>query len=280
MKLEFIDIKQDGIFRLSDYTCPVEQEKMNAENIFRIAWVKEGVAEFLVDQLPVSVPANHMVFFTPHNQVEVVSGTHKLIALSFNREFYCIRDHDHEVSCHGFLFYGSSEVPVVELTMEEAESFDRLYKVFLEEFEYKDNIQGEMLRMLLKRLLIKSSRLNQKLLVNPEMPNNQLDVIRKFNVLVEMHFREKHKVKDYADLLFKSPKTLSNLFAQYNNETPLQVINQRILLEAKRLLFSTSKTIEEIAYELGYSDAPHFSKFFKKHVGLSPVAYKKETVSA
>jgi len=278
MKLEFIDIKEDGIFRLSDYTCPIEQATMNAERIYRIAWVKEGTAEFLVDQLPVSVPQGHMVFFTPHNKVEVLSDSHKLIALSFNREFYCIRDHDQEVSCHGFLFYGSSEVPVVELSAKESESFDRLYKVFLEEFEYKDNIQGEMLRMLLKRLLIKSSRLTRNLLVNPEMSNSQLDVVRKFNVLVEMHFREKHKVKDYADLLFKSPKTLSNLFAQYNNDTPLQVINKRIVLEAKRLLNNTDKTVEEIAYDLGYADAPHFSKFFKNHVGLSPISYKKEAV--
>lgn len=275
MKLYFDDDKENGLFQLSDFTCPQENIRMNKEGLYRIIWVQNEKVDFLVDTVPVEVKQNQLVFFTPHNDVDILSETHKMVSISFNREFYCIDHHDNEVSCYGYLFYGSSTVPVITMDEKEVRSVGMLFEVFKEEFEYKDHIQGEMLRMLLKRLLIKSSRLTKGLLVNPEIENSQLDIIRKFNVLVEMNFKEKHQVKDYADLLFKSPKTLSNLFAQYNDKSPLQVINERVALEAKRQLSHTDKTIDELSYALGYSDAAHFSKFFKKQVGVSPNGFRK-----
>lgn len=275
MVLNFDKEKENGKFQLSDFTCPDQNKKMNTENLYRIVWVQNDSVTFIVDTVPVEVKKNQMIFFTPHNMIEVKPDNHKLISFSFNREFYCINHHDHEVSCYGHLFYGSSEAPIITLCEKDQVSFNRLMEVFQEEFEYKDHIQGEMLQMLLKRMLIKSSRLIKDVMENPEMPQTQLDIIRQFNVYVEMHFKEKHQVKDYADLLFKSPKTLSNLFKQYNNQSPLKVINERIALEGKRQLAHTNKTIEEIAFELGYSDAAHFSKFFKKQVGVSPNGFKK-----
>lgn len=274
MVLKFEESKGEGSFQLSDFTCSDQNDKMNTENLFRIVWVLEEPASFIVDTVPVTVEKNQMIFFTPHNLVEVTSTNHKLISFSFNREFYCIEDHDHEVSCHGDLFYGSSRTPIITLCKKDQLSFNRLMEVFHEEFDYKDHIQGQMLQMLLKRMLIKCSRLIKEVMEDPKMPQTSLDLIRQFNVYVQIHFREKHQVQDYADLLFKSPKTLSNLFKKYNDKTPLQVINERLALEGKRLLNYTNKTVEEIAFELGYSDAAHFSKFFKKHAGSSPVTFR------
>jgi len=280
MRLYFEDTKENGLFQLSDFTCPTENIKMNTDSLYRIVWVQEDSCTFIVDTVPVEVKKNQLIFFTPHNQVEMSSTEYQVVSLSFNREFYCIREHDHEVSCYGYLFYGSSNVPVITLDDKEADRFKLLFQVLREEFEYADNIQGDMLRVLLKRLLIKSARLTRNLLLNPEINSSQLDLIRQFNVLVEMNFKQKHKVKDYADMLFKSPKTLSNLFAQYSDDSPLQTINQRIILEAKRQLAHTDKTVEELAFELGYADAAHFSKFFKKHEGVSPISFKKRLALA
>ena len=89
-----------------------------------------------------------------------------------------------------------------------------------------------------------------------------------------MHFRNKHSVADYAVLLQKSPKTLSNVFSKYNAKTPLKVISERICLEAQRLLFFSNKSISEIGFELGFTDVSHFSKFFKKHYQKTPAAFR------
>jgi AraC-like DNA-binding protein len=132
-----------------------------------------------------------------------------------------------------------------------------------------------MLRTLLKRMLIKSTKLIKKDLPEAALSDKQVDLIRKFNMLVELHFKEKHQVTDYAALLNKSPKTLSNFFKKHKVQSPLKTINERIAIEAKRLLRYSGKTAEEIAYELGYNEASHFSKFFKKQIGVSPLGYRK-----
>lgn len=274
MILEYKDDKENGIFQLTDFSCPDQNQRLSKERLYRVIWVLEGTVNFVVDTIPTRVKKNQLIFFTPHNDVEFIPTDHKLIAFAFNREFYCINNHDDEVSCYGNLFYGSSNSPIVTLEEKDQKSLQTLFEVLQEEFEYKDHIQGEMLRMLLKRLLIKSARLSRDLLIDPTMPDSHLDIVRKFNVLVEMHFKEKHQVKDYADLLFKAPKTLSNLFKQFNNQSPLQVINERLVLEAKRQLAHSDKTIDELSYNLGYSEAAHFSKFFKKQVGVSPKAFR------
>ncbi len=272
---QFDEKRENGVFSLSDKTS-FKKFKEGDPFLYRILWARSGKASFNVDSIPCEIKKNQIAFFTPHNLVDKIVESGDLISFAFNREFYCIRDHDHEVSCHGYLFYGSSTVPIITLSEKECQSFETLLLVFLEEFETQDNIQGEMLRMLLKQLLIKSTRLGKKLLNNPIIKDTQLDVIRKYNVLVEQHFRQMHKVKDYASLLAKSPKTLANLFTQYNDQTPLQVIHERIILEAKRLLVSSDKTIDEITFELGFNEAPHFSRFFKKQSGQNPTEFRKQ----
>ncbi len=280
MKLSYHKPEEHSMFQMSDFSCPIENKKMNQEPLFRIIWVYKGQLDLIIDTVAVSITENHLLFLTPHNKVEVVSEDFQALSIAFNKEFYCINTNDHEVSCYGYLFYGSSKVPIVDLNEEDTRSLGLIFEVLREELKYEDHIQGEMLRIVLKRLLIKSTRLTRQLLLNPKIADNKLDVIRKYNVLVEMHFKEKHKVKDYAELLFKSPKTLSNLFKQYSDQSPLQVINERLILEAKRLLSNSQMNIEEISNTLGFVETPHFSKFFKKQVGVAPNFFRKEALKA
>lgn len=208
------------------------------------------------------------------NQSFDFSQPESIVAWQFDRPFYCIVDHDKEVSCVGFLFYGAKDPLFLRLDAAEQRKFDALLMVFDDEFSTKDTIQGEMLRMLLKRLIIKLTRLAKEQYLNPALSEKDLDIVRRFNLLVETYYRKHHAVSDYADLLNKSPKTLSNLFALYNQQSPLQIIHERIALEAKRLLLYTDKSAKEIAFELGFDEVPHFSRFFKKQVGAAPTDFK------
>jgi AraC-like DNA-binding protein len=276
MYLSFEDKAAHGKMCLNDYSCSIKAAVKEGDLLYRIVWVKSGTASFVVDAVNIELTQDQVAFFTPHNRVEASFESKDVIAFSFNREFYCLNENFHEVSCYGDLFYGSSSVPIITLNEAEQRRFSLMSEVFVEEFQTEDHIQGEMLRMLLKRLLIKSSRLTRELFGTTEIEDQQFDLVRQYNVLVEQNFREKHQVKDYAELLFKSAKTLSNVFATYNELTPLQVIYERIVLEAKRLLAYSDKRIEEIAFELGYAGAPHFSKFFKKQTGLSPKQFRDQ----
>ena len=140
--------------------------------------------------------------------------------------------------------------------------------------ESKDSLQFEMLQMMLKRILILCTRVYRNQINFQVLENGNVDIIRDFNFLVEKHFRDKHNVAEYADLLNKAPKTLSNLFKKIGEKTPLQFIQDRLMLESRRLLRYTDKDISQIGYELGFNDVQSFSRFFKKQEGASPLEFR------
>lgn len=273
MKLEYKSIIEDSSFILTNFNCAPAQALLQDKGLYKILWAREKACTIMVDGYTVDLQKHQILFSTTLNVLEIPKKS-GIIAIIFNREFYCIRDHDREVSCNGMLFFGSSKPPIITLNDKDINSFETMLSVFEEEFETRDHIQGEMLRVILKRLLIKSTRLVNEMQDLLKLPNVQMELIRKFHILVEQHFKEKHQVTDYAQLLFKSPKTISNIFKKAGYPTPLAIINERIILEAKRLLLFSDKTAEQVSYELGYSEGGHFSKFFKSHCGLPPVEFR------
>ncbi len=279
MNFRYSKHPEQGSLVLTDFNCASFEKRLGTGDYYKIIWAKDNDISIGIDGYSVELEKDCVLFCTPYNMIQIKPFLKGVISLIFDREFYCIRDHDHEVSCNGFLFLGSSAPAMVKLTEKERQSFELNFMFLEEEFETEDQIQGEMLRVLLKRLLIKSVRLLKKTIVDPTLEQPKVDIIRQYNLLVEAHFREKHKVSEYADLLNKSPKTLSNLFSRYNNKTPLQVINDRIVLEAKKLLLQSEKSSKEIAFGLGFSEASHFSKFFKNQAGMSPIHFKKNTLN-
>ncbi|KQC32839.1 transcriptional regulator [Nonlabens sp. YIK11] len=276
MKHEFRDDKDDSLFVLTSFQGKPSLDLLDLDDLYKIIWCHHGKQSLVVDGYRITLQENQILFCTPNNKIQIQEKGNSLKASLFNREFYCIRDHDNEVSCMGLLFYGSSSAPVIKLGDKEKTTMEAMFLIFQEEFENRDHIQGEMLRTLLKRLLITCIRLIKKDEHIQDMSIKQVDLIRKFNILVEQHFKQHHQVVDYADLLFKSPKTLSNFFKKHDIHSPLKIINDRITLEAKRLLQFSDQTAEEIAYELGYKEPSHFSKFFKKQTGKSPLQFRKE----
>ena len=276
MRLEYNSNREESSFILTDFNCAPAQQLLQSKGFYKVLWAKSNDCKITVDGYDVLLKQNQMLFSTTLNILEIPKES-GLIAIVFNREFYCIRDHDHEVSCNGLLFFGSSIPPIINLDSENIKSYELIFSIIKEEFKTKDHIQGEMLRVMLKRLLIKSTRLIQQNNNKINLPHSQSELIRKFHLLVELHFRKSHKVADYAEMLFKSPKTLSNLFKKAEHPSPLKVINDRIILESKRLLLFSDKNVEQISQELGYKEGAHFSKFFKTHCGIPPAMFKEKT---
>lgn len=280
MKHEYTNYKDDSYFSLSCFKTITENGEFTRYDCYRIIWSKNGPFTVEIDGVLFNLAQDQLFFLTPLNKIRFPQNPESVVVFSFNREFYCIKDNDQEVSCVGYLFFGSSNIQIISLSDDEKLKLDNLYNVFLEEFEEKDQILGEMLKVLLKRLIILCTRIARKSLETPEISDRKLDVIRQFNLLVEQNYKSIHKVSDYADILNKSPKTLSNLFSLYNKKTPLQTIQARRILEAKRLLIHSDYTSKEIAFEIGFEDAAHFSRFFKTQTGQNPTDYKKSKLES
>jgi len=246
---------------------------------FTIAWNPGDSQIVTIDGSEHTFPANSLLTLL-FNQSFHFENAESIVAWQFNREFYCIIDHDSEVSCVGFLF-SSTDHMFVHLDETAQQKLQLLAAVFVEEFRTSDHIQNEMLLVLLKRLIIYVTCLAKVGYVPmKKLQDERFHVIRKFNLLVEANFKSEHSVSFYAEQLHKSPKTLSNMFAIYNQKSPSQVIQERITVEAKRLLCYTDKSIKQITYELGFEDVAYFSNFFKKNTGTSPSDFRVVGVGA
>jgi len=247
--------------------------KASRPNELSLLWFTSDENNLTIDAKSQFFNTNDIVCLTEFYNIETTK-LNSLKLLRFNKPFYCILNHDSEVSCKGLLYYGASNLPILKATIQDIEVLEAVWKVLSMEMESKDELQLEMLQMMLKRILILCTRIYKSQNSLDTIENSNTDIIRNFNFLVETHFKTKHSVADYADLLNKSPKTLSNLFKKIGSKTPLQFIQERLMLESRRLLRYTDTTISEIGYEIGFNDVQSFSRFFKNKEGISPLEYR------
>lgn len=240
-----------------------------------IIWNTGKEAQFMIDDEVIFVNTNCIIFLTEFHRITEFSFE-KMNILQFNRPFFCVQERDNEINCKGLLFFGASGIPKITIPPEKLASFQALWDVLVMEMEEMDNLKLEMLRAMLKRFLILSLRIYKNENHNLVNDNFNIGLIREYNYLVEQHYMKLTKVSDYAKLLHKSPKTLSNLFKKYIDKTPLQIINNRRLLEAKRSLMFTQRSIQEISDDLGFVDVQSFSHFFKKKLKISPLQFRNK----
>lgn len=192
MKLDYTSIKDESFLTLTNFTCGPAMNLLDRKGLYKILWANNQDTVVVVDGYRLEIRKNQVVFCTPLNIVEMKKNS-GITAVIFNREFYCIRDHDAEVSCNGFLFFGSSLPPVITLSEKNVKSFEAMFLILKEEFETKDHIQGEMLRSILKRLLIKATRLIKEENPETDLPKPQYDIVRQYHILVEQNFRKNIK---------------------------------------------------------------------------------------
>lgn len=219
-----------------------------------------------------------LLFINPNVRIEVSgSKQNREVLLYFNRDFYCIEIHDQEVACDGILYNNVFEIPFIALDKAQSQDIQNIIGDIQQEMKNDDASTEEMLRILLKLIILKSTRIWKQQHQLAEH-NQQADVqfLRKFSKLVEQHYKTHHTVADYAALLFVTPKNLSKKIGLISKSTPNDIIKERIILESKRLLAHTKMTVKEIAYSLNYEDDAYFVRFFTKHAGLSPVSFRKQ----
>lgn len=246
-------------------------------SLYKFVWVRQGRVRLEVDHVETALEAGDALPLSPYQHLAFRETAGECLCLLFNSNFYCIFGHDDEVSCNGFLFNGSSHILRLRLRPEECSALDALTETLVGEYAVKDSLQEEMLRTLLKRFIITFTRIARDRYDIRGEKEKAFEIVRKFQVLVGHHFREKKQVRDYADLLARSPKTLSNLFASFGLPSPLHMIHQRIEAEVKRLLLYSDKSAKEIADIVGFEDPPSLSRFFKNRTGESITGYKKRS---
>lgn len=147
-----------------------------------------------------------------------------------------------------------------------------------EEAREKHVLSGELIRSLfclfLSRCIRQPKAQEGKGSRQPVYSPQELEIYREFNARLETDFLNKLNVSDYAKALNITPKVLNNSVGKITGKTSVQLIQERTLLEAKRLLLFSGDSAKEIAYELGFKDNSYFTRFFTRMEGMTPKAFK------
>ncbi len=241
-------------------------------------WVKAGRGTLRTDFNLKTLGKDHLLFFSPYQPFQLL-GDAQLAGeyFHFHSDFYCIFQYDKEIGCHGVLFnniYDANDLPLEE---QDVSIFENIFSMLRTEMQASGLSQHQMLTAQLRMLIIQAVRLKarQDDSFVQDLPQDQEpQLLQQLKDLIEEHFREKHAPADYADLLYITPKHLGKLTKTHFNKTPTELISERVTTEAKRDLYLTDQSVKTIAYELGFKDEYHFSRYFKKHVGVSPQGFR------
>jgi AraC-like DNA-binding protein len=237
-------------------------------------WNRGCSMNIVVNQIVYKLLKNEIIILTNHHKIETV-GFESARLIKFNLPFINHIGDEVENSLKGALFFNVTSVPILSIEENELHAFENSWDIFCIEMKSKDNLQYEMLQSILKRIIILCARKLKKenTIASSE---READILREFRFLVENYFAKHHDVAFYASKLNKSPKTLSNLFSSLSDRTPIDIIHERIMVHARKQIYHTTKSIKEIAYDLGYEDIQTFSRFFKNKEGLSPIQYREK----
>ncbi|MBC6402496.1 MAG: helix-turn-helix domain-containing protein [Hyphomonadaceae bacterium] len=171
-------------------------------------------------------------------------------------------------------------VPIVmdaALLGDAAEKTEDCFSRIKTEFYGKKSGRLQMLQSHVAALLVAIMRTAQTDMSSPGQASEEQQLAQRFSRLVETHFQSHRPNGYYAKELGISTSKLSVISNNILGTPPQRQAHNRLILEAKRSLVYTSKSAAEIAHELGFNDPAYFSRFFKKMVGTTPAAFRKET---
>lgn len=245
-----------------------------AYNSFIKVLFLEAGAEVMVDFKEYKLEQDAL-FFIKDGQWYKCAGNGTL--LYYNRDFYCIQIHDKEVACDGLLYNNVYDIPVVVLNEETSRQTRHILEEIKKETSGEESNAEEMIRIFLKQLIIRSTRMWKKAHdLADNSASQEVEFIRRFSQLVESHYIQHHNVAEYASMLNITPKALSKKISRHSNKSPNDIIKDRIILEAKRLLIHTDLTVKEIGYKLGYEDPAYFVRLFTNQTDISPLLFRKK----
>lgn len=259
--------KMEEIYRQSGGNV----DRAHRHEYFTVILIKKAQGKHVIDYQTYPFASNEVHFVSPGqihqvNTVKIPSGW----VITFSREFLMQNNIPENFISNINLFKQFGETPPLPV---DTEIFNQLLRIIkdmqlclADTGHYRKRALGALLQLFLiqcsNSCSLDSAQLNEE--------DAAVCIFRDFKKLVEENFTNWHRVTQYASEIHISSKHLSHTVKHLSGKTAKQFIQDRLTLEAKRLLLHTSLNMKEIAYRLGFSEPLHFSGFIRKQTGLSP----------
>ncbi len=264
-------------FRMVHFESDEHFNELQRVAHFSIIWLFDGEGTLKAEFTEYNISKGTMLFFAPFHPFMIRGDNMKGVMLNFHHDFFCVIKHHKEVACDGILFNNIHQTPLVHIPADEYTMIQQLINQVANELQIAGLAQHDLLISYLKILLINVTRIKvSQNIVKPPLKEqtSESEALLQFKAYIDKHFREKHSAGEYADMLNMTVKNLGKIVKDHYGRTPTDMITERIIVEAKRDLYHTNKPVKEIAYELGFKDEYHFSRYFKNAINTSPHAFR------
>jgi len=249
-------------------------------DFFEIIWVRHGSGEVWSDFRTYPVrPCT--LFFSAPGQIHAwkLAGPARGHIASFREEFLGVTGEDPALLGKLPFFYGEAQAPLLHLDTRETRRVEQVFRQIT--LEAAESLPGrdDLVRSYLTILLTHARQAFGRRVAGAagtEGPLPPVDLLsRRFRLVLEERFSTLREVQDYAQLLGVSRTHLNDHLQHNLGRTASELIQERVVLEAKRLLLHSTQTVAQIAYRLRFQDPSHFGRFFRRIAGCTPGEFRQ-----
>ncbi len=245
-------------------------------DFFEILFLTNGSGTHTIDFKDHTIKPNSIFFLSP-GQIHSITLSKDIYGyiFLFSPEFFLINKTDkNKIFEFPFFYNTSDENP--PLLLEEKNDINFLTQLFVKGCD--ENLVNtpeseELIQSILDLILVYCKKRYPQQTGNPGMKKGRL-MVKKFKQLIEERYKENFSVRDYAEFLSVTPSHLNETVKNVMGCTASDLIDEKMIIEIKKLLLHTDLTATEVAYALNFSDQSYFSKFFKKHSGFTPGEFR------
>jgi len=274
---EFEIIEFDQLFTESSE----EITKPHRTEFYQILWFQKGSPTHLVDFNPIKIKPNSLLFVNK-NSVQLFDNktSFKGKIILFTDNFFCKTETDTKFLRSSILFNDLLSISQINVSKSNP-TFATIFQQLETELKnLKDKYQSDILRNDLRNLLLLSERERRNQNFIELKKDADFDYALILKDLLDNNFISHKKVSFYCQKMHLTSKRLNQATTKIFGKTPKEIIDDRVLLESKRILAHTNESIKEIAFSLGFEEPTNFIKYFKKHTDKTPVEFRTEFTSA
>lgn len=253
-----------------------ESDSPHRHDYYAIVLIEKGKGVHYVDFQKYDLEDHTVYFILPWQMHQLVpSEEPKGWVLAFTEEFLIANSIPDKLINDIYLFNDYGQSPPLALNLSQM----TVYKSLIDQMNHFStslaNYTNDALGSLMKLFLIQSN--NHCTMAkenNPQLVETTNHLLRSFKQLLNEHYKTKHKVSDYADMLAVTADYLNKTVKSTTGKSAKEHIQSKIATEAKRSLIFTNLSGKELAYDLGFDESAHFNNFFKKTTGFTPTEFK------
>lgn len=241
------------------------------KEFFEVVWLKDEYPLHALDEAETPERGHWIYLLPPYRVHQLNKAGKKGILLSFKREL--LDEGEKEFSLDVFkIFNIQGEYAFLRLSKENSDQLCRLYDLMEEEYQQPEH-SISIIKALLKAFLLQIIRLKEHEFTQQDINQKR---VYEFMLLLENDFLQHRQTDYYAEKIGISAKRLNQILKEKLGKTAVQLIHDRVVLEAKRQIIHSEHTLKEIAFQLEFNDYPYFSRFFKQQTGQTPEDFKKQ----